>query len=386
MPGLPNIPQATILAAVEKLGPCQPLDIYREVKQGDTMLIGAMLSEIVAEGKLAISKTRKGGSPFYYDPQKPERLEMISRHLKEKDRRTYEMLKEQQVMREDTQEPLVRVGLQQGMPDFSKRMTVDIDGEEIVFWRHYMTDEDEATRLAKGGKRKENKKKETKDETEEKKEDVIKSETKTQSKETTEESVKKEIEEETKPTKKTKTKKSLPSQTGRQEIESPSEKTDPMIQEKDIPETKPADAPAAKEAKPKKERKTGKKKAEEPTIMPDGADMISPQEWLAHDTLYAKVERFAAGMQLRDGRVHKPHSELSCIMSVQAPFGAIDMFVHAFNKKFTPDDIKAGLTRARELGLPTLILSVDPIPSKITAVFKGMPNIFFKTFEEKQKS
>src|SRR5438128_461354 len=65
MPGLQKIPKEDILGAIAKLGPCQPIDIRKELKQGDSFLIGAMLSELVAEGKLQISKVRRGGSPFY---------------------------------------------------------------------------------------------------------------------------------------------------------------------------------------------------------------------------------------------------------------------------------------------------------------------------------
>ena len=112
--------------------------------------------------------------------------------------------------------------------------------------------------------------------------------------------------------------------------------------------------------------------------MPDGAVMISPQEWLAHDTLYGRIEKIAIDMKIRDARVHKPHSELTCIMTITTPLGAIDTFVHAFNRKFTAEDIKSSMPRARELGLPIIIISVDAIPSKVTAAFKGMPNIVFK--------
>ena len=134
-----KIPRETLLAAIERLGPCQPIDIRKELKLGDTFLIGAMVSELVAEGLLAITKVRRGGSPFYYDVAKPERLDTVSKHLNEKDRRTYAMLKNERVMREDAQEPLVRVGLQ-NMTDFSKRF--EIDG--VVYWRYFLTGEDEA--------------------------------------------------------------------------------------------------------------------------------------------------------------------------------------------------------------------------------------------------
>jgi hypothetical protein len=337
-----RIPKETILAAIEKLGPCQPIDIRKELRLGDSFLIGALLSELVADRKLAITKVKRGGSPFYYDITKPETLDAVSKYLNEKDRRTYAMLKEQRVMREDTQEPLVRVGLQ-NMPDFSKR--VEIDG--VVYWRYFLVDEKEAKGVMAG---------------------VSPAKEETAAKD---EAKKEERKEE-------KTAKEVPGPTAekpkRTRKKKATEETSTLATSSVQQQTLSGEAKA--EVKPAKRRS---KKAPAPVIMPDGAVMISPQEWLEHDTLYARVQAFAGGTQLRDARVHKPHSELTCILAQETPFGKLDVFVHAFNRKFTVDDIKASLPTARELGLPVLILSVDPIPAKVASAFKGMPNLLLRT-------
>jgi hypothetical protein len=128
---------------------------------------------------------------------------------------------------------------------------------------------------------------------------------------------------------------------------------------------------------PKKKRS---KKAPAPTLTAEGAVVISPQEWLEHDTLYERVKAFAGENQLHGARIYKPHGELTCVITIEQTFGKVDMLVHAFNKKFTDADVKRSLPLAREQGMPLLVLSVDAIPSKITTVFKGVPNIFFKRF------
>ncbi len=142
MPFAP-IPREKVLGVIEKLGPVQPIDIRKELKEGDSMLIGAMLSEMAANGIVAISKTKRGGSPFYYDPRHPEALAKAAPALGEKDRRTFAFLQEQGVVREDTLEPLTRVSLG-NIPDFSRRFTVALNGVETAFWRYYMIPEDEA--------------------------------------------------------------------------------------------------------------------------------------------------------------------------------------------------------------------------------------------------
>ncbi len=137
------IPREKVLAVIEKLGPVQPVDVRRELHEGDSMLIGAILSEMVANGMVAISKTKRGGSPFYYDPAKPQTLDLIAQFLGEKDRRTYDLLKEQGILREDSLEPLTRVSLG-NIPDFSRRFTVALNGTDVAFWRHHLVPEEEA--------------------------------------------------------------------------------------------------------------------------------------------------------------------------------------------------------------------------------------------------
>ena len=138
------IPREKVLAAIEKIGASQPLEIKRETG-GDSVLIGAVLSEMAANGMVAISRTKRGGSPFYYLPAKPESLERLNEFLGEKDQRTYRLLKDERVLREDALDPLSRVSLG-NIPDFSRRFVVD----GVAYWRYYLFPEDEAIRLVKG--------------------------------------------------------------------------------------------------------------------------------------------------------------------------------------------------------------------------------------------
>ncbi len=141
---LDAIPREKVLTVIARLGPVQPIDVRRELGEGDTMLIGAILSEMAASGHVAISRTKRGGSPFYYDPEKPETLEKLHVFLNEKDQRTYRTLREEGVLKEDELDPLTRVSLS-NIQDFSRRFS---SGGQ-AFWRYYLLPEAEALEKTK---------------------------------------------------------------------------------------------------------------------------------------------------------------------------------------------------------------------------------------------
>ena len=333
MPGLQKIPKEAILAAIEKLGPCQPIDVRKELKLGDTFLIGALLSEMVADGTLGISKTRRGGSPFYFQLSKPETLEAISQYLNEKDRRTCAMLKEQRVMREDSQEPLVRVGLQ-SISDFSKR--VEIDG--VVYWRHFLVDENEARNLVESTpKMSKSSSKSSEAQVEAQKEIEAQKEQKDEKMKTEE---KKEITAETK-------------------------------------EAKPDAAVVEKKAKKPRAPRTKKTPVTQATLAP------SSQNWLVHDTLYERVQKYATSVSgvVTNPTSIRPNSELTCVLTTEGPYGRLSVFLYALNKKkFGEKDVTRALLSARGQGMSLLVLSVEPFPAKLPKAFADHLNVYFRSF------
>ncbi|MBR9700880.1 hypothetical protein GOV11_03380 [Candidatus Woesearchaeota archaeon] len=138
-----SIPRERILDVIHKVGPVQPLDVRRELGEGDSVLIGAILSEMHSTGKIAITKLKRGGSPFYYDPKLPDSVDVLGKFLSEKDQQTFKALKERKVLREDALDPLTRVSLG-NIPDFSKRFIVQQDGHEVAYWRYFLVSEEEA--------------------------------------------------------------------------------------------------------------------------------------------------------------------------------------------------------------------------------------------------
>lgn len=138
-----------VLRIVKFRGPIIPNELKKALKQGDTMLLGAMLSELASKGLVKISNTKLGGSPYYYDPQTSERLERIISVLNEKDQRTVNLLKEHKILRDDTQEALTRVSLR-NVKDFCKSFSVEENGEKVLYWRYYLVPEEEAVKQVRG--------------------------------------------------------------------------------------------------------------------------------------------------------------------------------------------------------------------------------------------
>lgn len=137
-----------VLSIVKMRGPLIPTELKRALGQGDTMLLGAMLSELSGKGLVKISKTKLGGSPFYYDPQQPAKLERIAEHLGEKDKRTWQLLKEKRVLRDERQEALTRVSLR-NIKDFAKELRINAPDGELLYWKYYLVTDEEAERLIK---------------------------------------------------------------------------------------------------------------------------------------------------------------------------------------------------------------------------------------------
>lgn len=137
-----------VLQFVRENGPCVPNEIRQALKAQDNFIVGAVLSELVAKGQVAMSDMNLGTSKFYYDPEHPESLERVSQHLNEKDLRTYQMLKSEQVLRHSEVTPLLRLSLS-NIKDYSRPLRVRTDDGEELFWRYYLLPDEEAFELVK---------------------------------------------------------------------------------------------------------------------------------------------------------------------------------------------------------------------------------------------
>ncbi len=140
------VSEEQVFDAVKSKGPLIPIEIRHILKSGDSIIIGATLSTLVSRGKVLITNIKRGGSPFYYIKGQEERLAELSKFLNEKDRQTFEILRQKHVIKDSDEDPLTRVSLR-NIPDFAKQFIEDINGQKEIFWKWYLLSDEEAARF-----------------------------------------------------------------------------------------------------------------------------------------------------------------------------------------------------------------------------------------------
>ncbi len=113
----------------------------------NSIMAGAMLSEMCSKGLLKTSALKVGGSPLYLIPGKEEQLLNHLQSLNEKDRRTVIRLQEEKIIRETESDALTRVSLST-VKDFAKPLIVTYEGKQETFWKWFaLTDKDAEDRI-----------------------------------------------------------------------------------------------------------------------------------------------------------------------------------------------------------------------------------------------
>ena len=136
-----------IYELVKIRGAVIPSDINSQLKI-DTMLVGAILSDLIRSKRILISHAKIGGSPLYYIPEQKEKLERLYEYLNEKDKRTYDKLKSEKVLNNENLDPLTKTSLKI-LQDFAIPIKVNYKGKEILFWKWFLVKNEEVKPLIK---------------------------------------------------------------------------------------------------------------------------------------------------------------------------------------------------------------------------------------------
>ncbi len=133
------------ILALAQTGPLLPSSVAKALAT-NSIMAGAMLSEMCSKGLLKTTALRVGGSPLYIIPGKEEQLLNYLQSLNEKDRRTVEKLQAEKIIRNSEADPLTQVSLAQ-VKDFAKPLTVTYENKQETFWKWYAIPDKDAEEL-----------------------------------------------------------------------------------------------------------------------------------------------------------------------------------------------------------------------------------------------
>ena len=125
-----------LISLLQSKGPSVPTQLKKDVRM-DSLLISAMLSNLVSSKKVKLSKLKVGSSPLYFLPGQEEQLVNFMHKLPEKERRAAEQLKEAVVLRDSELDPVTRFCLSQ-CKDYAEALTVTLNNQREVFWKWYL--------------------------------------------------------------------------------------------------------------------------------------------------------------------------------------------------------------------------------------------------------
>ena len=114
-----------IISLVKVRGPSLPVQIARGIGV-EPIFAAAFLSEIYGEKKLKMTSMRVGSSPLYYLEGQESMLENFIEYLNSREKEAFLLLKRENILADDSQEPVMRVALR-AIKDFAIPIKVKIN-------------------------------------------------------------------------------------------------------------------------------------------------------------------------------------------------------------------------------------------------------------------
>lgn len=321
MPTIDVVRTDEVLAAVKMRGPIIPLGIRKILGKGDSITIGAALADLTQRKHVKVTAVKQGGSPFYYVEGQEAKLEICGQFLNEKDRRTFDRLRVQKVIRDKTQDPLTRVSLRQ-IRDFSKPVQFTFEGEEELFWKWYMTTDEqayEAINIMLGLKK--------------------------------------------------------PEPVPEPKIEEPKQEPPVQTAPQQVQHQEPQRQPEPE--KPKTQKTEPKQKHERQAALAESPDTEPITE--IDEDFFTKLKKYFDKNNIRiiEINIIRKNSEYDLVIQMSTPFGSAQYFCKAKNKKKSSDgDLSSAYLQGQNRRLPTIYLTTGEVAKKAkekaTTDYKGM--------------
>src|SRR3989338_640776 len=304
-----------ILSFIREKGPILPAAVAKHMKM-DLLFASAHVAEMTETGKLKSSALKIGGSPLYFIPGQEPLLENFWENLGEKDKRAFQLLKQEKLVKESDLDPLTRVALK-NMRDFSVPLMVTHDNVQEQYWKFHSVSNDEVQQILKSRFEPATEKVEDEKITEEK------------------------------PKAKAEAKK-----------EPKKDEQRPLVEQEAIQE-----AVKEKQSLQKKEKKEKKEKPK----LPDA---------FAEDVLrfFSK-----SSIVVKEQTVLKKDSEIDYIVQIPSVFGNLEYYCKAKNKKKISDsDISNAFVQAQAKKLPVILLSPGEPTKKSLEVLSSLKGIILQ--------
>lgn len=136
-----------ILSIIKEKGPILPVRVSKQIND-NILITSARLSELLTLNQIKISNLKIGGSPLYYFPGQENKLQNFVDNLNGMEKKAYDLLSANNVLRDSDQEPAIRVALRQ-IKDFATPLKVNYENKIEIFWKWYLMDNKEVEPLIK---------------------------------------------------------------------------------------------------------------------------------------------------------------------------------------------------------------------------------------------
>ena len=112
-------------------GPGLPIQIAKQIGIS-SLFVSAFLSELADGKRIKISCLKVGGSPLYFLDGQEEKLENFYSYMHPKEIESFQLLKENKILKDSEQEPAVRVALRE-IKDFA----IAFNFNNEIYWRYF---------------------------------------------------------------------------------------------------------------------------------------------------------------------------------------------------------------------------------------------------------